>query len=286
MQMNFPHLILKLISQLSSVKPYRARVLVYHSVRRVPSSKVGDWLVSEEAFAEQIDYLVVNGYNIIGLRDLGILIKQGTRPPPKTICITFDDGLRDNYDVAAPILNQYGVCASFFIIAATLDGADVCRTGFSSVPGKFMTVNELRSLKDASHELGSHSLTHESFSLLRQDEIFNELNESKKLIAEKLEIDCDFFVCPFGITQNRSVQKTTKDILFKCGYEMAFLGRFGACRRGSQVLDLPRITIYGGDSINVFRSKVEGKYDWLELPLMIFKILRYQIMSMFRRFNA
>jgi hypothetical protein len=103
----------------------------------------------------------------------------------------------------------------------------------------------------------------------------------KMLIAEKLGIDCETFVCPFGITQNRVAHKATKENLLKCNYEMAFLGRFGACKRDSQVFDLPRITIYGGDNIDVFRSKVDGRYDWLEYPLMLFKVLRYHFMSVF-----
>lgn len=282
----FLNFILKLISQLSIVSPYRARVLVYHSIGRVHPAEVDDWLVSEVAFAEQIKYLVVNGYNIIGLRDLGVLIKAGMRPPSKTICITFDDGLQDNYEIAAPILDHYGVRASFFIVAGSLDGTGVCRSGFSSAPGKFMTETELRSLRDVSHELGSHSLTHESFSVLKSEEIFHELNQSKALIAKKLDIKCEFFVCPFGITQNRAAHKATKEILSKCGYKLAFLGRFGACRRDSQVLDLPRITIYGGDDIHVFRSKVDGKYDWMEHPLILFKIVRYEIMRFFRWSNV
>lgn len=277
----FMHFILRLISLLSPVNPYRARVLVYHSIGRVNASKVSDWVVSEGAFAEQLKYLVGNGYKIIGLRELGVLIKEGISPPAKTICITFDDGLHDNYEIAAPLLDQYDVRASFFVVAGTLHGADICHSGFSSAPGRFMTETELRVLRDASHELGSHSLTHKSFSLLQPEEIFHELYESKKLIAEKLGIGCEVFVCPFGITQNRAAHKATKDSLEKCGYEMAFLGRFGACRTNSQMLDLPRVTIYGGDNINEFRSKVDGKYDWMERPLMLFKVLRYQVKSVF-----
>ncbi|HZF26861.1 MAG TPA: polysaccharide deacetylase family protein [Steroidobacteraceae bacterium] len=44
------------------------------------------------------------------------------RLPPAAVCITFDDGYRDNADVAMPILKRHGVAATFFVASAYVDG--------------------------------------------------------------------------------------------------------------------------------------------------------------------
>ena len=46
-------------------------------------------------------------HNIIALNELVDILKADKKPPRKTICITFDDGWRDNYLYAYPILKKY-----------------------------------------------------------------------------------------------------------------------------------------------------------------------------------
>ena len=55
----------------------------------------------------------------ISIRDCGIDVKVETLDPTldalNEICLTFDDGLKSQYDVALPILNDFNIKAFFFI---------------------------------------------------------------------------------------------------------------------------------------------------------------------------
>lgn len=102
-----------------------AVILMYH---RVLPSKGEDahsktWLryrslpgivVSPEMFESQLVFLK-NSYRIMSLEDLATRIASGEAFPPKSAVITFDDGWRDNYDYAFPILRRLDIPATIFL---------------------------------------------------------------------------------------------------------------------------------------------------------------------------
>ncbi|MCG6155813.1 polysaccharide deacetylase family protein [Rubinisphaera margarita] len=56
--------------------------------------------------------------DVVGIDDLETIVAGR---PGKHILITFDDGYRDNYDLAFPVLKQAGVPATFFIATGFID---------------------------------------------------------------------------------------------------------------------------------------------------------------------
>lgn len=98
--------------------PPTVTVLRFHSVQEDPqefSSSIGVGIThSANDFAEQME-LVARDFQAITLDDLVEIERCGRRIPRRAVIITFDDGYRDNYEVAAPILNRYGLRAAFYI---------------------------------------------------------------------------------------------------------------------------------------------------------------------------
>ena len=85
----------------------------YH---RVTMTK-DDWsceTLSPQAFESQIRYFCEN-FSILSLDRLLLYLQQDRSLPKKTVAITFDDGYRDNYLYAFPILRKYAVPATFFL---------------------------------------------------------------------------------------------------------------------------------------------------------------------------
>ncbi len=97
----------------------RLPVLAFHRV--VPKRDAQrEFDLDADSFERQMRW-VAAVFRVIPLLDAVRLLREG-RLPARTLCITFDDGYRDNLDVAVPILERYGLHATFFITTAYQDG--------------------------------------------------------------------------------------------------------------------------------------------------------------------
>jgi peptidoglycan/xylan/chitin deacetylase (PgdA/CDA1 family) len=90
---------------------YSFAVLLYHRVN--PDNDPFFPALSVKAFEAQIKYLAAN-YTVLSLADIIERIRYGRGLIPGTIAVTFDDGYRDNYLYAHPILQKYNLPATLF----------------------------------------------------------------------------------------------------------------------------------------------------------------------------
>ncbi len=113
---------------------------------------------------------------------------------PAAASLTFDDGTRDQYMVAAPILRAHGIRATFFLISHKMD------KGVWNDHGnlrKLMTWEEATHLAASGHELGSHSATHSDLSVPGSD-LELELGESRRRIEKRVPgVRVDTFAWPY-----------------------------------------------------------------------------------------
>ncbi len=97
----------------------RLTILIFHRVLCAP-----DPIFPDEPDAARFDemmFWIKSWFNVISLDAAVDAIKSG-KIPPRTAVITFDDGYADNHDVALPILQKYGLPATFFIATGFIDG--------------------------------------------------------------------------------------------------------------------------------------------------------------------
>jgi peptidoglycan/xylan/chitin deacetylase (PgdA/CDA1 family) len=86
-------------------------VLLYHRVN--PDNDPFFPALSVKTFDSQMRYLAAN-FQVLSLTDIINRIKQGLGIAPGTVAVTFDDGYRDNYAYAHPILRKYNCPATLF----------------------------------------------------------------------------------------------------------------------------------------------------------------------------
>jgi peptidoglycan/xylan/chitin deacetylase (PgdA/CDA1 family) len=108
-----------LTARLKSARRHRGLlVLMYHSVGE-GKDVAPDLRVSEKNFTRQLAYLS-DHYAVMSLERSVELLQRGEPLPDNAVAISFDDGYRDNYEIAFPLLRQFGCNATFFVSTAPL----------------------------------------------------------------------------------------------------------------------------------------------------------------------
>ena len=101
-----------------TLSPTRIAILKYHSIKQDPASfdqTIGHAIIhSAPCFARQME-LVSREYHPVSLDDILAFLQGRTSLPRRPVAVTFDDGFLDNMEIAAPILNRYGLSATFFV---------------------------------------------------------------------------------------------------------------------------------------------------------------------------
>ena len=101
----------------------KIRVLMYHGVGNQQTDfnlDIPSLIISIKNFEKQINYLS-KSYNIISMYDLASHIKKKIPFPSNSVIITFDDGLKNNFINAFPILQKYNIKATVFLITDYID---------------------------------------------------------------------------------------------------------------------------------------------------------------------
>ncbi|MDI6645197.1 MAG: polysaccharide deacetylase family protein [Methanobacteriaceae archaeon] len=94
-------------------------ILTYHRTGPMTDKWILNPLIHQEIFEKQMKYLIKN-FNIISLNDLTEMIANG-KIPEKAVAITFDDGYKDNYEYAFPILKKYDIPATIFLSTGPIE---------------------------------------------------------------------------------------------------------------------------------------------------------------------
>jgi peptidoglycan/xylan/chitin deacetylase (PgdA/CDA1 family) len=227
--------------------PYRAGartgqlpVLVYHCIAVPPgrqdTSKQKDFdylYVDPEAFDKQLAWLAGEGYRFLTPREA-----LTWRPGEKAVLITFDDGYKDNYTAAFPILQKYNAKAAIFMVASKL--------GFD----KRLTAEELREMEASGvWTIGSHGYHHQDFRQLTAAELEENLSLSKEILEELAAAPVNAVAYPQGGCDERVMAAAARY------YEMGFIALAEREEgQASTVMNLPREGVYSYTAMREFRA--------------------------------
>lgn len=175
-------------------------ILYYHQISDTDPSP---YATNISNFREQMDYLYKNNYNTITFAELLEYMNSGTKLPEKSVILTFDDGWKDQYDNAFPILKSYGFTATFFIITNVTINNDY-------YPG-YMSIADVQALHTAGMDIGCHSKTHPVGGLVNESaDLDIEINESKDDLCGWLGECPKVFAYPEGV-YNDTIMEWVKE---------------------------------------------------------------------------
>ncbi len=92
-------------------------ILMYHHFTDAPAQ---DTEVSPETFAAHMETLAREGYHAVSFQEMIDYVYYGAPLPDRPVCITMDDGYLSSYEIACPILRQYGMKATVFAIGSSV----------------------------------------------------------------------------------------------------------------------------------------------------------------------
>jgi len=147
-----------------------------------------DLSVTPENFRAQMQYLAENGYTTIDLYDLSLAILGKKELPAKPVILTFDDGYADNYLNAFPVLQEYGLTGTFFVVTEFIDQN---REGY-------MTWEMAKEMAAAGNRIEPHSRTHPDLRGQPREKLIWEILGPQETIAYHLGYKPQFFNYPAG----------------------------------------------------------------------------------------
>lgn len=201
-------------------------ILLYHRV----GPELDNLTISVKRFRNDMETLHEKGYQALSLEQVQYRLHDPAATlPNKPIVITFDDGYLDNYTNAFPILLEYSMKASFYIITSMV-GQD-----------NRMTSAQIREMASEGMDFGSHTVTHRPLAELASQDIDFELNRSKSDLEQLLGKSVNFIAYPCG-SYSEETLKATK----KAGYLGGFSTRYGLAAFNDNLL-IRRIPIFHFD---------------------------------------
>ncbi len=238
-------------------------VLMYHGISDDHEPGVSPYYktnTSPAVFEQQMRTLAEQGFRSVTV-DEAARIQQQNRAE-KIVVITFDDGFRDFYDLAFPILKKLGHTATMFLPTAFISDS---RRKFKGK--ECMTWQEVRTLKAQGIQFGAHTVNHPKLYQLPWKEIETELALSKEQIEQELGERVTGFAYPYAFPQeDRRFTKTLGEMLRGQGYRNCHTTVVGRVRPNDDPFFIKRLPVNSCDDQALLAAKLKGAYDWLSIP--------------------
>lgn len=230
---------------------YAVPIIMYHYFD--PKSLSTDKLnVKPASFERQARFLKTHNYNVVPLERIARMIRDNEKIPPKTIAITMDDGYKNNYTHAFPILKKYALPATIFLIVNEIDRPQNDRLGW----------NEIKEMQDSGLvTFGSHTLGPEPLINIKSEaELKRQIFDSKMVLEERLGRKVSTFSYPEGFFDDK-----IRKLVTEAGYDLAVAVMPGKSYPGNDVFALKRLMISpSSDNLFIFWFETSGIYTYLK----------------------
>ncbi len=230
-------------------------ILAYHKVK--DGFEFGINKVTIRAFQKQMQYLSENNYYTITFEDLISLNIEKTEKR-RPVIISFDDADISVLSNAYPILHHYGFIATVFVISNFVGKINSWDYNFIYNQSMHLSWEDIIKLTDSNWEIASHSENHPNLKSLTDEKLFEELENSKNHISEKINQPVKFISYPFN-----KVDERIAAVAKQAGY----LGGCGLSIK-KKLADklsefaIQRIGVYSIDLLNNFSNKLsQSKFE-------------------------
>lgn len=210
-------------------------ILTYHSLdesRSVIS-------ISPLMFKKQMEYLWKKGYQTFSLSEAISFIQRKKPFPEKTFVITFDDGYKNVYTEAFPVLRRCGFKGTIFLITDYCEKFNNWPTQPHSIECRpLLSWSEIEEMHKYGIEFGSHTSTHPDLTRIPIRQAEQEIAHSKSKIQDYLGAEVKVFAYPCGKYNSKIKEIVQKQFLGACS------AKLGKVKTDCDLYMLNRIDMY------------------------------------------
>lgn len=230
----------------------RVIILMYHIIDQARSGKEAKYCCRPDRFERQMRYLRDSGMNLLSLDQIGSALEGKSAWPQPGVAVTFDDGFRDTYRNALPVLLRYNIPSTMFMLADRIGGHNDWMAARGFPERELMTEIEMVEMQAAGVCIGSHTCTHPRLPQLGPSQASDEIRLSREKLQALTGSPVDHFAYPYGLYDENALAAVAA-----AGYRTACSTRSGFNGQSVERHLLRRIEVYGSDNFWQFKQKLK-----------------------------
>lgn len=248
------------VSELDAEPDNGIAVLTYHHILRNEENRRfrnTSTTTSDVAFSNQMTYLHQAGYETLSMYQLEGYLNGSLNLPARAVAITFDDGLKSVYRYAYPVLKQYGMRATAFVISSRIKRHP---QAWNPNGLQFMSISELREIQDVfdiqSHTHFLHRIGPDKQPILFSRSYHNILYdfERSRRALTQFNPHVQYLAYPFGGYDQKAM-----DAARDAGFHLAVVTVRGKVKIGDNPFALKRLYVLRTDSIQSMAALIANK---------------------------
>jgi peptidoglycan/xylan/chitin deacetylase (PgdA/CDA1 family) len=221
-------------------------ILMYHRINvttpATPAASRG-LTVDPADFERQMRWLKRHGYRTVTQREVFDALFRRRSLGQRPILITFDDGYRDVFFRASPVLHRLGFTATAYVVSGRISSGDP----------SFLTWGMLRGLEKRGIEIGSHTVRHRDLTGISTRDAFSELLASRLALERRLGHAVQWLAYPFGRYDGRVEQ-----LARRAGYVLATTTQPGVRQSARAPLALRRLRVLDSTGVTGLAAMLGG----------------------------
>ena len=227
-------------SRLDAVLLRNAAVVVaFHRVQE--TVEPGDPLTVSARMFERHCRFFRRHFRVVPLREIVGKLEQRARLGGE-LAITFDDGYRDNFETAAPVLKKLGLPATFFVVTQSI-GSDLVPWWDAERGARhpWMTWEQVQMLHRMGFDIGAHTRTHADLGSVSGAEAQREIFGARRELEREIGAPVDLFAYPYGGANHLS--EANRELVKAAGFRCCCSCHGGVNVTGRSPFELQRVPL-------------------------------------------
>lgn len=239
-------------------------VLMYHQIipenqlKKHHFTKTGelvDMVVTLEDFTNQMNYLKKHQYTVLTLKEFEGFMEGTKNVPKNSVLITFDDGHKNVFEFAYPVLKKHNFYATHFLITSLITNRTIA---YDSSYLQYASIEELKKAADVfdygSHSHDFHHRNTNNVAYLKsstREMVKNDLKKANMWLGHTMA-----FAAPYG-----EYTTSTLEVLKELDVKMGFTINGGYANPSQHILEIPRQGVYSFYTMEDFKYIIEQKSE-------------------------